>query len=130
VIIDLDSRNGLLLNGQKVEGKATLPNHAVVEVGVGGPRLRFDFEESGGISFAKISGSAAKLVRKDLGVESQEDRIAALASTDESFPVYSDDLFAKKQGLAAIVSDKYVMYPVAAGLVILGLIIMAIVMWS
>lgn len=52
---DLDSRNGIWLNGAKVNERAPLPNHAVIEVGMNGPRLRLTYEAgAGGVSFSAL----------------------------------------------------------------------------
>ena len=52
---DLDSRNGVWLNGSKVNERAPLPNHAVVEVGVNGPRLSVKYEAgAGSVSFSAL----------------------------------------------------------------------------
>jgi hypothetical protein len=54
-VADLASTNGVLVNGAKIEGQAPVPNHAVVELGVDGPRLQIKVETgSGGISFSKL----------------------------------------------------------------------------
>ena len=59
-IVDL-SKNGVLVNGAKIDGTAALPNHAVVELGVDGPRLKVKYEAgSGGISFSKLKKKAAE----------------------------------------------------------------------
>lgn len=60
VVVDL-SKNGVLVNGARIEGEAALPNHAVVELGgADGPRLRIKYEaSSGGISFSKLKKAAA-----------------------------------------------------------------------
>lgn len=59
VVADLDSTNGVLVNGVKVQGTAPVPNHAVVEVGAGGPRLRLTFQQgASGISFSKLRAPA------------------------------------------------------------------------
>lgn len=52
---DLDSKNGVFLNGQQVEGWSRLPPRAQIEVGAGGPKLDVMVVEGGsGISFADI----------------------------------------------------------------------------
>ena len=38
-VVDLDSRNGLFLNGKRVRGSRALPSRATLTVGKGGPRL-------------------------------------------------------------------------------------------
>jgi predicted component of type VI protein secretion system len=54
-VVDL-SKNGVLVNGAKIDGTAPLPNHAVLELGTDGPRLKVRFESAGsrGISFSKL----------------------------------------------------------------------------
>jgi predicted component of type VI protein secretion system len=54
-IADLQSTNGVLVNGVRVDGSAPVPNHAVIEVGADGPRLKLTFERGAhGISFSKL----------------------------------------------------------------------------
>jgi predicted component of type VI protein secretion system len=58
-VVDL-SKNGVLVNGSKIEGAAALPNHAVIELGADGPRVQVKYEMgSGGISFSKLKRAAA-----------------------------------------------------------------------
>lgn len=80
---DLGSKNGLLLNGEKVEGEVELPNRAVLEVGAGGPRVQVTFEVGGGINFNQI--------RKDQTAKGQ---FRPLATTDDSLPIsrFADEL--------------------------------------
>jgi predicted component of type VI protein secretion system len=69
VVVDLGSKNGLLLNGAKVGGEAKVPNHATIEVGEGGPRVKVTFEATGGISFGKLKrpdAPEAAAVKHDL----------------------------------------------------------------
>jgi hypothetical protein len=42
-VIDLESANGTFLDGEKVQVKA-LPDHAVIELGIGGPKLELEVE--------------------------------------------------------------------------------------
>lgn len=74
VIVDLQSTNGVLVNGVRVEGEAPVPNHAVIEVGAEGPRLKLTYEKGAhGISFSKLkkpdapapAGAAANLRTTD-----------------------------------------------------------------
>ncbi len=54
-VADLQSTNGVLVNGVRVEGSAPVPNHAVIEVGADGPRLKLTYEKGAhGISFSKL----------------------------------------------------------------------------
>jgi hypothetical protein len=53
-IADLDSKNGVMVNGVKVVGAAPVPNHAVVELGPDGPKFKVKIDaggSSGGFSF-------------------------------------------------------------------------------
>ncbi len=60
-VVDLQSTNGVLVNGVKVEGAAPVPNHAVIEVGADGPRLKLTFEKGAhGISFSKLKKPAVE----------------------------------------------------------------------
>lgn len=55
LIADLESKNGVLVNGVRVQAAAPITNHAVVELGIDGPRLKLTFTRgSGGISFSKL----------------------------------------------------------------------------
>jgi hypothetical protein len=80
---DLDSRNGVWLNGAKVIERAPLPNHAIIEIGVNGPRLRITYEAgAGGVSFGQLrKEKTGKIKRKGLN--------RRLAETDE-VQVYSE----------------------------------------
>ncbi|MCO5170093.1 MAG: FHA domain-containing protein [Planctomycetes bacterium] len=65
VVVDLGSKNGVLVNGVRVDGSAGVPNHAVLEVGAGGPRLKLTFQQgASAISFSRLRapapGSAAE----------------------------------------------------------------------
>lgn len=56
-IVDLDSKNGVLVNGVKITGAAPVPNHAVVELGSDGPRFKVKIDaggSSGGFSFNRV----------------------------------------------------------------------------
>lgn len=49
------SRNGLMVNGVPCDTKARLPNHATIQLGKDGPRVRFDVDQNvGGISRADV----------------------------------------------------------------------------
>lgn len=64
------SRNGTFVNGALVEEARELPNHAVLQLGRDGPRLRFDVDENvAGISFhaEKEKAKTSKLSRDRLG---------------------------------------------------------------
>ncbi len=57
---DAGSTNGTLIDGRRVEGAARLPNHAVVELGAGGPKVRVSITETGGVSFAEVQRQTAR----------------------------------------------------------------------
>jgi pSer/pThr/pTyr-binding forkhead associated (FHA) protein len=49
------SRNGLMVNGVPCDTTAKLPNHATIQLGKDGPRIRFDVDQNvGGISKADV----------------------------------------------------------------------------
>ncbi|MGE0713058.1 MAG: FHA domain-containing protein [Planctomycetota bacterium] len=96
-VVDLDSKNGLTLNGVKVEGSARVSNRSTLEVGVGGPRVRLEFEQGGGVDFGRVRRDTARRLDKDK-IESRK----ALVSTDEGFPAYDlAELEGKSPGKAA-----------------------------
>lgn len=76
VVKDLGSKNGLSLNGERVEGEVTLPNRGVLEIGQGGPRVQVAFEAGGGINFNQL--------RKD---QTSKGQFRPLATTDDSHPI-------------------------------------------
>lgn len=84
---DLGSRNGVYLNGVKVEESAEVPNRATIQLGKDGPRIRLSFEEAaGGIDF--------KRVRRDTRRKLDRDQVLAspsLLSTDESLKAYTPE---------------------------------------
>ncbi|MEZ6186108.1 MAG: FHA domain-containing protein [Planctomycetota bacterium] len=73
-IADLDSTNGVLLDGSKLEGPTRLPQRATLEIGGGGPRVQVTYEEGGGFSLKR-----AKAAQGTRGGRK-------LAATDASFP--------------------------------------------
>lgn len=80
---DLGSRNGVLLNGERIDGSAPLPNRSTIQLGAKGPRVRVEFEESaGGISFGRVRSDTRRKLDKDKV-------LVSLLSTDESLPAYS-----------------------------------------
>lgn len=83
VVVDLQSKNGLLLNGSKVGGEAKVPNHATLEVGEGGPRVKVTFETTGGISFGKL---------KKPDEAAAPSAVQALKTTDEKPAFREEDL--------------------------------------
>lgn len=89
LIADMQNTNGILLNGARVDGTAPVPNHAVIEVGADGPRLKLTFERgSHGISFSKL---------KKPGAEGGDAAERNLRTTDET-PAYTEaDLETWKQ---------------------------------
>jgi pSer/pThr/pTyr-binding forkhead associated (FHA) protein len=49
------SKNGILVNGVPCDSTAKLPNHATIQLGKDGPRVRFDVDQNvGGISRADV----------------------------------------------------------------------------
>ena len=86
-IHDLDSRNGVFVNGEEVETSADVPNRATIQLGKDGPRIRLSFEEAaGGIDF--------KRVRRDTRRKLDKDQILnppSLLSTDESLKAYTPE---------------------------------------
>jgi pSer/pThr/pTyr-binding forkhead associated (FHA) protein len=79
-VVDLNSRNGLFLDGERVKGCRTLPPRSTLTVGKDGPRLEV-FARSGtrGFSFADAR-------RKSEGVPADR---RPLVSTDDSFQAYT-----------------------------------------
>lgn len=92
-IFDLDSKNGVFVNGAQIEGQAVVPNRATIRLGNGGPRLQLSFEEGGGIDFSRVRRKTER--RLDKGkVEAKP-----LATTDSGFPAFTDaDLASTRQG--------------------------------
>lgn len=82
VIRDLESKNGLLLDGRPVEGDVPLPMRATVEVGPSGPKLQIAWETATGISFSRLK-------KGDSGPRPQGGR--PLASTDAAVPVLPEE---------------------------------------
>lgn len=81
VVMDLDSKNGVLVNGSKLDGPTALSDNAVVQLGEGGPRLQVHFDVHGGVSFARV--------RADTNLKLEKDKVLRnLASTDEHLPAY------------------------------------------
>jgi hypothetical protein len=110
-IVDLGSKNGVILNGTKVEGTVAVPNRAVVEIGAGGPRLRLEFAEGGGVSFNRVRRDTARRMDKD-EVDSPK---RPLTSTDDGFVAYNmEDL---DEGRSA--SDKFELNPIVLGVSLL-----------
>jgi V8-like Glu-specific endopeptidase len=58
-VVDLGSRNGTFVNGQRVSGKHKLVPSDVVECGRGGPRLRVMFDAPAARTVAALPGPAA-----------------------------------------------------------------------
>lgn len=83
-IHDLGSRNGVLLNGAKIEASAEVTNRSTIQLGTGGPRLRLEFEAAaGGISFGRV--------RSDTKRKLDKNKVLSLLSTDESIPAYTPE---------------------------------------
>lgn len=61
------SRNGIVVNGVPCDTSAKLPNHATIQLGRDGPRLRFDVDQTigGGVTKADVQKKTQKL-RKDV----------------------------------------------------------------
>lgn len=110
-VIDLDSTNGVLLNGAKLDGPTVLPQRATLEIGGGGPRLQVTFEEGGGFSLKRhkaktAHGSARKL-----------------AATDSSFPILDKkELEEEGENPLAGLPPAALAGIVAGGVVVLGLV--------
>lgn len=82
---DLGSRNGVLLNGEKLDASARVTNRSTLQLGVDGPRVRLEFEEAaGGISFGRVRSDTRRKLDKDKV-------LASLLSTDESLPAYTPE---------------------------------------
>jgi pSer/pThr/pTyr-binding forkhead associated (FHA) protein len=61
------SKNGVLVNGKAVEAPIPLPNHATIQLGKDGPRVRFDVDNNvDGISKTDVQKKTSKFTRKDL----------------------------------------------------------------
>lgn len=80
---DLGSKNGLLLNGEQVDGSATLADNAILEVGKGGPRIQLQFTDEGGVSFHRI--------RQDAKRKDSDRSESPLAATEDDYPAYVPD---------------------------------------
>jgi hypothetical protein len=77
---DIESKNGVVLDGVRIQGSARLPSRAEIEVGRGGPKIRVQFVEGGsGISFTTL--------RKTGVLRKPDDR--PLVSTDDAIPAYT-----------------------------------------
>lgn len=74
---DLGSKNGLVLDGHKVEGEAALPGRSVLEIGANGPRVQIAWEAAAGINFNQVRKETAKGALKPEG--------RPLAATDDSY---------------------------------------------
>lgn len=91
-IFDLGSKNGVYLNGTKVEEQAEVPDRATIQLGNGGPRLQLSFEEGGGIDFKRVRKKTERRLDKNK-VESRP-----LATTDSGFPAFTEaDLASTRQ---------------------------------
>lgn len=76
---DLESKNGVFLDGERVEGDAPLPGRAVIEVGQNGPKIQLAWEAATGISFSRLKkDELAKVVTG-----------RPLATTDDAIPVHA-----------------------------------------
>lgn len=58
LVVDLGSTNGVLLQEAAIDGPTELPNHGVLQLGPGGPRIRIDFEDTGAVSFQRLRSGA------------------------------------------------------------------------
>ena len=82
-IVDLQSTNGVLVNGARVDGSGPVPNHAVIEVGADGPRLKLTFEKGAhGISFSKL--------RKPDAAAAPETAVERNLRTTDETPAYTE----------------------------------------
>ena len=108
-VVDL-SRNGVLVNGAKIDGAAALPNHAVIELGTDGPRLKVKFETlgSGGISFSKLKKAAAAAAAAEGAPANRLLRTTAEASayteTELNDPVPKKAPAGSKTGLLLVIA--------------------------
>jgi len=127
---DLNSRNGVLVNGARVQGALAVPNHATIEVGEGGPRVRVTFEAGGGISFNRVR-------RKSDPTQKRDEVLRRLASTD-SHKVYKldepeVDTSARAQiakQIAAVGSNGPLAYALFIGALLLALAVIALIIFS
>ncbi len=98
------SRNGTLVNGVVVEEAAPLPNHATIQLGRDGPRLRFDVdEETHGISFAEVKRKTGKIKRQlEKAPDTEERPIVQLSEIETPVPAADDS--AKRIAAAVLVA--------------------------
>lgn len=111
VIEDLDSTNGVLLNGEKLEGPTPLPQRATLEIGGGGPRLQVSYEEGGGFSLKRQKAKTAQGSGRKL------------AATDSSFPILDkSELEEEEESPLAGLPPAALAGIVGGGVVVLGLV--------
>ncbi len=86
------SKNGLMVNGVPCDTTARLPNHATIQLGKDGPRIRFDVDQNvGGISKADVQKKAqTKKLTKDQAKREK-------APTTEERPVFQPQDLATAQ---------------------------------
>jgi pSer/pThr/pTyr-binding forkhead associated (FHA) protein len=115
------SKNGLLVNGVPCDTTAKLPNHATIQLGKDGPRIRFDVDQHiGGVSKTDVQRKAhtKKLVKNQVMREK--------APTTEERPVFQvEGLTVEKPAAEAEPISKLLIVAIVAGIlaVILGAIL-------
>ncbi|MCA8925971.1 MAG: FHA domain-containing protein [Planctomycetes bacterium] len=112
-VVDLDSTNGVLLDGAKLDGPTPLPDRGTLEIGGGGPRVQITYEEGGGFSLkrakaAQSAGSGRKL-----------------AATDSSFPVLKREELEEEDASPIAGLPPQALAAIAAG----GAIVLAALGW-
>lgn len=127
---DLNSRNGVLVNGSRVEGTMVVPNHATIEVGEGGPRIRVTYQDGGGISFNRVRRHSDPTLKR-------EEVLRRLVPT-ESHRVYKvDDVEEDKSArahlakqIAAVGDNGPLAYALFIGVLLLALALIAAIIFS
>jgi hypothetical protein len=64
-VVDKESKNGLRLDGVPVSGSALLPRGGLLELGAGGPKVKVEVDEAGGVSFADVQRQTARRRRQE-----------------------------------------------------------------
>jgi pSer/pThr/pTyr-binding forkhead associated (FHA) protein len=76
-------KNGVLVNGVPCDTTTKLPNHATIQLGRDGPRIRFDVDQSvGGISKADVER------KKEKTQKFRKDAVGRARPATEEHPVY------------------------------------------
>ncbi len=82
-LVDLESRNGTFLNGDRVGAAVVLPERSVLEVGHGGPKIDILLREGGsGVSFGDV--------RRKTGHFGRPEADKPMVSTDDSMQAYTE----------------------------------------